>query len=87
MAFSPDTLQVAPGDSVVWVNHDLFPHTSTATGQGGWDTHPIAAGDSVSVVVTDAGEFSYICTLHTTMQGRLVIRSGPRRAGDGDLPQ
>src|SRR5687768_14033228 len=30
MVFSPDALEVRPGDTIVWMNKDFFPHTATA---------------------------------------------------------
>jgi len=34
MRFHPDDLTVAPGDTVVWVNEDLVPHTATSQAAG-----------------------------------------------------
>jgi len=30
MRFQPDDLTVAPGDTIIWVNKDLVPHTATS---------------------------------------------------------
>ena len=43
--FQPDDLTIKPGESVVWVNHDPFPHTVTATA-GGFDSKEIQPGKS-----------------------------------------
>lgn len=37
--FVPERLTVAPGDTVVWVNLDLVPHTVTAKDES-WDSQP-----------------------------------------------
>lgn len=74
MAFVPAVLTVGPGDTVVWINRDLFPHTATATGGSPWDTGPIAAGDSSQVVVPRGGGSPYACALHSTMQGQVIVR-------------
>ncbi len=42
MRFQPESLTVASGDSVVWVNKDLVPHTATSKA-GGFDSQVIQA--------------------------------------------
>jgi plastocyanin len=73
MLFKPDDLTVAPGDSVVWVNHDLFPHSVTASG-GAFDSKEIPAGESWTYTASKEGEFAYTCTLHPTMKGILRVK-------------
>jgi plastocyanin len=74
LAFVPGDLEVAAGDTLGWVNGDMFPHTSTADGAAGWDTGPIPSGDTTFVVARRAGSFNYICSIHPTMHGRIVVR-------------
>jgi plastocyanin len=69
--YAPATLTVKRGDTVVWINKDPFPHTVTATGV--FDSHDIAASRSWKYTARKAGEFAYICTLHTTMKGTLKV--------------
>ena len=45
MRFQPEVLTVAPGDTVVWVNKDLVPHTATSKA-GGFDSKEIQADKS-----------------------------------------
>ncbi|HEX2207443.1 MAG TPA: cupredoxin family copper-binding protein [Longimicrobium sp.] len=71
--FVPDTVAAAPGDTVVWTNADVVPHTATASG-GGWDTGRIAASASGRVVIPRAGTYAYVCAYHPTMRGTLVVR-------------
>ena len=75
MAFEPARLSARPGDSVIWVNHDIVPHTATAKGAGGpsWDTG-VLPPDSVGRFVTQRpGLVAYICKLHPTMRAEIVI--------------
>ena len=74
MAFHPAVLDVQRGDTVVWVNRDIVPHTATATGTAGWNTGPLLQGKSGRYVASRRGEHSYACALHPTMLGRLVVR-------------
>lgn len=72
-SYSPKTLTVHVGDTIVWVNDDLFPHTVTAK-TGRFDSGDIAAGKSWTYTVKAEGLFAYFCTYHTTMKGTLRIR-------------
>ena len=73
VAFTPSTLTVAKGDTVVWVNKDAFPHTATAPDKS-FDSKEIAAGKSWRFSAKNAGMFPYVCTLHPTMKGTLVVK-------------
>ena len=76
MAFHPAVLTVAPGDTVVWVNHDVVPHTATSARRGPsqWDTGHLRQGQAGRSVARGAGDVRYVCTLHPTMQGKLIIQ-------------
>ncbi len=75
MAFHPDSMVVAPGDTIVWINRDLVPHTATAERFPGWDTGILLQERSGSVVAERPGEMRYLCVLHPGMRGTLIIRS------------
>ncbi|HEX2189396.1 MAG TPA: plastocyanin/azurin family copper-binding protein [Longimicrobiaceae bacterium] len=70
-AFDPAVLEVAAGDTVVWSNEDLVPHTATAAGRE-WDTGSIGAGESARVVVRGRGRQVYVCALHPGMRAEIV---------------
>ncbi|HEY6947321.1 MAG TPA: hypothetical protein VI297_00785 [Gemmatimonadales bacterium] len=74
MAFHPAVLEVQRGDTVIWINRDIVPHTATATGQSGWNTGPLLQGQSGRYVPHRKGEAEYACALHPTMLGQLIIR-------------
>ena len=71
LLYVPETLTVRPGDVVVWINKDPFPHTVTAAGV--FDSGSIAAGKSWRFTAKKPGTHSYLCTLHTTMKGTLRV--------------
>lgn len=73
MTFRPGVLAVAPGDTVVWVNQDLLPHTSTAT--PGWDSGSIGIGGTALFVPRRPGRFGYQCIFHPVMKGMLVVKN------------
>jgi plastocyanin len=74
MRFQPEVLTVAPGDTVVWVNKDLVPHTATSTA-GGFDSKDIQADKSWKFTTRKTGDFAYICTFHPTMKALLRVKS------------
>jgi plastocyanin len=71
--YSPADLLVHPGDRIVWVNKDLFPHTVTA-GSKLFDSGSIAANSSWSYTVSKKGEIDYSCTFHPTMKGKIRVQ-------------
>ena len=71
LLYVPETLTVRPGDVVVWINKDPFPHTVTAVGV--FDSGSIAAGKSWRFTARKPGPHPYLCTLHTTMKGTLRV--------------
>jgi plastocyanin len=71
--FEPATLTVAPGDTVIWVNADMFPHTATSA-IGAFDSKEIKPGKSWKYVVPKKGLFEYLCSLHPTMKATLRVR-------------
>jgi len=72
LRFDPQVLRVKAGDTIVWVNHDPFPHTVTAEGKS-FDSHEIAPGRSWKYTARKAGEFAYACVLHPTMKATLRV--------------
>lgn len=72
-AFVPDTLHAAVGDTVVWVNRDVVPHTATAR-DSSWDSGAIGTEASWTFVADSAGETSYICAIHPAMVGVIDVR-------------
>jgi len=73
MRFSPATVTVRPGDTVVWVNKDLFAHTATSAA-GGFDSREIAAGQAWSFRPKKTGDFAYLCTFHPPMTAVLRVQ-------------
>ena len=73
MRFQPEVLTVAPGDTILWVNKDLVPHTATSKA-GGFDSKDIQADKSWRYTIQTTGEFAYICTFHPTMKAMLRVK-------------
>ena len=73
MVFRPDVITVATGDTIVWVNKDLVPHTATSE-KGGFDSQVIQAGKSWTFTPRKKGKFAYICTYHPEMKAMLYVK-------------
>ena len=74
MAFHPEVLEIRRGDTVVWINRDIVPHTATAARKSGWDTGTLLQGKSGQYVASHRGEAPYFCKLHPVMLGKLIVR-------------
>ncbi len=76
MQFVPAELTVATGDTVVWTNYDVMPHTVTsdAASVEKFDSQSIDAKHEWRYTATAAGEHTYVCTFHPTMHGKIVVR-------------
>ncbi len=73
MRFQPESLTIARGDTVVWVNNDLVPHTATSEA-GSFDSQIIQPEKSWTFTASKKGEFAYTCTFHPTMKGMLQVK-------------
>jgi len=70
--FNPEVLAVKPGDTIIWTNQDIAPHTATAL-DNSWDTGTIAQGKSKKIEVTSNFSPEYFCRFHPQMQAKLQI--------------
>ena len=71
--FIPETLTVKAGDTVIWKNEDIVPHTVTTEGKG-FDSKSIESKASWKHTAKKAGAYSYICAFHPTMKAKLIVR-------------
>jgi plastocyanin len=69
--FHPPTLSVNKSARVVFSNSSGTAHT--ATDRGAFDTGRIKPGRSVAVRFGQKGTFSYHCTIHPFMHGKIVV--------------
>ncbi|RUX19802.1 MAG: amicyanin [Mesorhizobium sp.] len=70
LVFSPATVEAKIGDTIEWVNKDVFAHTATV--KGGWEVM-IPPKESASLTLKVAGPIYYFCRFHPNMKGRLVV--------------
>ncbi|HEY1856872.1 cupredoxin domain-containing protein [Acidocella sp.] len=72
--FTPATLTVHAGDTVIWTNQDSIPHTATALDGKSFDSGAIDPGESWKFVFTKAGQFKYRCAIHPDMRGAIDVQ-------------
>jgi len=72
-SFSPGTLNVDAGTTVVWQNKDSTAHTTTSDTAGLWNA-TLAPGQEFSRAFPTAGTFTYKCTIHAGMTGTVVVK-------------
>lgn len=70
-AFSGAT-SVTVGTTVTATNEDGVTHTWTS-GDGVWDSGGLTRGESFEFTFEEAGEYSYFCTIHPTMEGTITV--------------
>ena len=73
MNYLPATLVVNVGDTVVWKNGDVVPHTATDRAKN-FDSGNIEPGASWSYVANKKGTYFYYCSFHPFTKGKLVVR-------------
>jgi plastocyanin len=73
MHFNPTSLTIAAGTKVTWVNDDESPHTVTAKGLA-FRSAALDTKDSFSYAFASPGEFTYFCTIHPMMVGKIIVK-------------
>ena len=73
MKFVPERVEVAVGDSITWVNHDVVPHTVTNVAKK-IESGTIAANGKWTYVVRRKGEVDYVCRFHPGMRGSFTAK-------------
>ena len=80
LAYSPITIQISQGDTVTWTNsEEIMPHDVTSGTFGQPDVGQLFGseimmpGQSFATTFSQAGEFVYVCKLHPTMTGVVIV--------------
>ena len=81
--FSPASVTIAVGDTVTWRNTGQAPHNATAD-DGSFETPTLNNGQSASHTFSQAGTFSYICTIHPNMKGTVRVLASSGGGGRGN---
>ena len=71
LVFAPAEASAKVGDTIEWINKDVFAHTATAR-NGDWDV-TIPPKKTVTSVLKKAGTLDYYCRFHPNMKATLVV--------------
>lgn len=72
--YSKKTVTIKRGQTVKWVNRDEMKHNATSNKSGGPKGKLLAKGKSYTWKATKKGTFSYFCTPHPFMKGKIVVK-------------
>jgi plastocyanin len=71
LAIAPAAASAKVGDTIEWINKDVFAHTATAK-NGDWDV-TIAPNKTATLVLKKAGAIDYYCRFHPNMKAVLTV--------------
>jgi plastocyanin len=71
LVISPAETSAKVGDTIEWINKDIFIHTATAR-NGDWDV-TMPPKKTVTLVLKKAGLIDYYCRFHPNMKATLEV--------------
>jgi plastocyanin len=72
--FAPVTLTIPVGTTVQWVNRDDIPHTVVSDDKSTIKSKALDTDENFSYTFTKAGTYSYFCSIHPKMTGKVVVQ-------------
>jgi plastocyanin len=73
-SFSPQTFTLPAGATVTWTNRDNERHTVTSADNRFSKSPVLKPGQSFSNTFTTAGTYSYFCSIHPRMTGKIIVK-------------
>lgn len=71
LVIAPAEASAKVGDTIEWINKDVFAHTATAQ-NGDWDL-TIPPKKTVTLILKKAGATDYYCRFHPNMKAKLTV--------------
>jgi plastocyanin len=71
--FGPQSITVPVGTTVTWTNSDDIPHTAVST-DGVFKSKVMDTDEKFSYTFTKPGTYTYYCTIHPKMTGKIVVQ-------------
>ena len=73
-SFSPNTLTLSVGATVTWINHDNVPHVVSSAGNQFKESTVLKTGQTFSHIFMATGTYSYFCSIHPRMTGKIIVK-------------
>ena len=73
-AYSPKEITILKGETVVWTNKDFIRHDITSDSGNELDSDLLGQGETYSHTFNQVGEYTYHCTPHPFMKGKVVVQ-------------
>lgn len=74
-AFLPRTVRILKGDTIVWENKDVLPHTISSYGGDELASDSLSNGQKYTHTFNTEGTFAYQCNIHPGMKGEIIVLS------------
>ncbi len=71
--FSPKSLIVPVGATVMWTNHDDVPHTVTSRDKK-FTSQAIDTDEHFMFTFAEPGTYAYFCSIHTIMTAEIIVK-------------
>lgn len=71
--FSPEVVTVPLNSTITWTNKDDVPHVIAST-DGVFRSKGLDTDDRYSFKFTRAGTYTYYCSIHPKMTGKIVVQ-------------
>jgi plastocyanin len=71
-SFTPPTLTVRAGTQITWTNGDDIPHTVVSDDQS-FKSKVLDTDEKFTFTASKPGTYSYFCSIHPKMTGKLVV--------------
>ena len=72
-SFSPQTITIKPGTTVIWTNRDDIPHTVVSDDKV-FKSKVLDTDEKFSFTFDKAGNFPYFCSIHPKMTGTVIVQ-------------
>ncbi len=87
-SYYPKSIEITPGTTVTWINEDVFSYLAgefsgihnvvSTEGPTNLNSPMLAHAESWSYTFEEEGEYTYICTPHPYMEGKVRVKKADR---------
>ncbi len=73
-SFVPAVITIPAGTTIRWTNRDDIPHTVVSDDHTTFKSKPLDTDDQFTYTFTKPGTYSYFCSIHPRMTGKVVVQ-------------